>query len=86
MKVVGVDKIEIFCNFICQKSTVIFTGYRHLRRLFFSDFDMSKKSKITKICVMFVTSTGVSCGKLSIAGLRSKTKKSRTTQQAPRLK
>ena len=47
-KVVGIDKIILFRNFIFQKSTVIFTGYQHLRRLFFFDFDMSKKSKITK--------------------------------------
>jgi hypothetical protein len=49
MKVVGIDKIKIFRNFVFQKSIFIFTGYQHLRRLFFfSDFDMSKKSKITK--------------------------------------
>ena len=35
MKVVGIDKIKLFRNFIFQKSTVIFTGYQHLRRLFF---------------------------------------------------
>ena len=46
MKVVGIDKTKLFRNFIFQKSTVIFTGYQHLRRLF--DFEMSKKSKITK--------------------------------------
>jgi hypothetical protein len=48
MKVVGIDKMKLFRKFIFQKSTVIFTGYQHLRWLFFSDFDMSKKSKITK--------------------------------------
>jgi hypothetical protein len=49
MKVVGIDKIKLFRNFIFQKSTVIFTGCQHLRWLFFSDFEMSKKSKNNKI-------------------------------------
>jgi hypothetical protein len=35
MKVVGIDKIKLFRNFIFQKSTVIFTSYQHLRQLFF---------------------------------------------------
>ena len=49
VKVVGIDKVKLFRNFIFQKSAVIFTGYQHLRRLFF--FDMSKKIKNNKICV-----------------------------------
>ena len=48
MKVVGIDKRKLSRNCIFQKSTVIFTCYQHLHRLFFSDFDMSKNSKITK--------------------------------------
>jgi hypothetical protein len=35
IKVVGIDKTKLFRNFIFQKSTVIFTGDQHLRRLFF---------------------------------------------------
>ena len=48
MKVVGIDKIKFFRNFIFQNQVVIFTGYQHLRRLFFQNFDMGKTSKITK--------------------------------------
>jgi hypothetical protein len=35
VKVVGIDKIKLFRNFIFQNSTVIFTCYQHRRRLFF---------------------------------------------------
>jgi hypothetical protein len=45
VEVVGIDKMKLFRNFIFQKPTVNFTGYQHLRQLFFSDFDMGKKSK-----------------------------------------
>jgi hypothetical protein len=47
-KVVGIGKIKLFRNFIFQKSIVNFTGYQNRCQLFFSDFDMSKKSKITE--------------------------------------
>ena len=51
MKVVGIDKIKLFRNFVFQKSAVIFTGYQHLRRLFFSDFEMSYSSHSTIVRV-----------------------------------
>jgi hypothetical protein len=35
MKVVGIERIKLFRNFIFHKSIVIFTGYQHLRLLFF---------------------------------------------------
>jgi hypothetical protein len=48
MKVVGIDRIKLFRNFIFQKLTVLLTGYQHLRLRFFLILtcDMSKKSKI----------------------------------------
>jgi hypothetical protein len=81
MKVVGIDKMKLFRNFIFQKSTVIFTGYQHLRRLFFW-FWNEQKIKNNKICAWVIISMGGSCGKLSIAGLRSKI----FAQEVPRLK
>jgi hypothetical protein len=82
MKVVGMDKIKLFRNLIFQKSVVIFTGYQHLRRLFFSDFDMSKKSKITKSLLWLLLRWTVHppSGKLPIAGLRSKKKNRAATR------
>jgi hypothetical protein len=59
VKVVGIDKIKIFSNFIFQKSAVIFTGYQHLRRQFF-----------IFACACAIISMDLPCGKLSIAGLR----------------
>jgi hypothetical protein len=78
MKVVGIHKIKLFRNFIFQKSIVIPTGYQHLRRLF-SWFWHEQKIRNNKISVMFVTSMGGSCGKLSTASLREvKTKKTKS--------
>jgi hypothetical protein len=48
MEVVGIDRIKLFHNFIFQKSVVILPAISIFAGYFFSDFDMSKKSKITK--------------------------------------
>ena len=79
MKVVGIDKIKLFRNFIFSKIDRYFYRLSASSPAIFFDFDMSKKSKIrvTKsalyaLCVMFVTSMDGPSGKLTIASLRSK--------------
>ena len=81
MKVVGIDKTKLFRNFTFQKIDRYFYRLSASSPAIFFDFDMSKKSKNNKICVMDNTSMGGPSGRLSIAGLRSKI----FAQEVPRL-
>jgi hypothetical protein len=64
MQVVGICKIKLFRNMVFQKSSVIFTCYQHLRRLFVFGFDMIITSKITNSALGPLFSADVPCGKL----------------------